>query len=376
MADIALLLFDFEPPEKIPGFLPHSSSGGFPIWGEYCFLDIALVNTSFPSINKRYLFTRRELSRLIIPHAARWKDFEITFLALETELTEFKERLKGIHADRFILYSLGFVGYIETGSFEKLADSTPTDKIIKISINDIPVELYISGKKKLLAAIENLKPAINKKPFFTKSLFTEIFNPAVDKPVNLKGKVIFHNNILQLHRANLMLLKHEDIHELFSRLKSLSPLKEKETLISQKGWVKNSVLSSGVRIDGYVENSVIFSGVHIREEASVINSVVMNNNQIGERARVSNAIIFPGIDEGTTVLSIGEDVVIGGGSNVIKNKDFPQQIKDGLTVIGMHPSIPNNTVVEAGCFIGPDIPAGFYKGIPRIKKGTSLIGSP
>ena len=57
--------------------------------------------------------------------------------------------------------------------------------------------------------------------------------------------------------------------------------------------IKNSLISGGAFVEGYVKNSVIFSGVRIGKGAKIINSVIMPFTVIRENAIVEKSIVAP-----------------------------------------------------------------------------------
>jgi hypothetical protein len=99
----------------------------------------------------------------------------------------------------------------------------------------------------------------------------------------------------------------------------------------------------------------------------------MNDNQIGSHVEVSNALIFPYTKEIMKGGSNVEDnVVIGTNSSSAKNRDFPEQIHDGLTVLGSNAVVPRGTVIEKGCYLGANVPAHELRKGRILKMGRSL----
>jgi glucose-1-phosphate adenylyltransferase len=83
--------------------------------------------------------------------------------------------------------------------------------------------------------------------------------------------------------------------------------------------VRNSVISSGCRIEGRVENSIIFRGVNIAKGAVVRNSVVMMHGDIKEGAVIDNVIAdkYVTVTEGTKIYGgDGERVILANNKKI------------------------------------------------------------
>ncbi len=368
------LLFDFEPSEKMPGFSPKCSSALFPFWGEYRFIDFALLNTDFPSCGRRLIFCRKENIRQLSSYSIKWKQYAPELHPLELDISAFMEIIKSSQAEHFLLYNIAFLAILNPVDIERVKGNGK-NRLLKFTVEEIPADIYFIDKKKLISMIEDSRSLISSRELFTKDLFSKILLPFFDKMENIEGKVLFQNSILQLYRENLNIISKSISSAFTNRIKSIGITSDKESIISQKGWVKNSVISSNTRIDGYVENSVIFPGVHIKEDSHVINSVVMNQNQIGKKVRIKNTLLFPFTGDNISSHTVGENSVIGSLSSSSVNSDYPEQIKDGLTVIGMNPNIPDNTVIESGCLVGPDVSSAMFKNRKKLRKGSSLYGN-
>ncbi|MBQ9714945.1 MAG: glucose-1-phosphate adenylyltransferase [Clostridia bacterium] len=94
--------------------------------------------------------------------------------------------------------------------------------------------------------------------------------------------------------------------------------------------IQNSIIGSGVEIDGTVINSVIGSGVKIEEGAIVRDSVIFSNVVIKKNAMVELTII----DEET---EIGCNAVVGATGK-----------KGDICVVARNEKIADNTVIPAG----------------------------
>ena len=100
--------------------------------------------------------------------------------------------------------------------------------------------------------------------------------------------------------------------------------------VGENACIQNSIIGSGVEIDGTVINSVIGSGVKIEEGAIVRDSVIFSNVVIKKNAMVELTII----DEAT---EIGCNAVVGATGK-----------KGDICVIARNEKVADNTVIPAG----------------------------
>ncbi|HEX75256.1 MAG TPA: glucose-1-phosphate adenylyltransferase [Dehalococcoidia bacterium] len=106
-----------------------------------------------------------------------------------------------------------------------------------------------------------------------------------------------------------------------------------------------SLLSNGTIINGQVENSVIFSGVFVEERAVVKDSVILDDSTVGREATVDRAIIDKQV-------WIGPGCYIGYGIDFTANKEEPENLNSGITVVGKGARIPGDMKVGRNCKIG------------------------
>ena len=99
----------------------------------------------------------------------------------------------------------------------------------------------------------------------------------------------------------------------------------------------------------------------------------MNGNQIGKNVCIENSIVLPNLRQTGSNSNIQDKCIIGGKASKAKNSEYPDQIKDGMTVIGMNCSIPSKFTAEPGSLIGADISSARLKEIKKIKKCGSVI---
>ncbi len=93
--------------------------------------------------------------------------------------------------------------------------------------------------------------------------------------------------------------------------------------------IKNSLISGGAFVDGYVKNSVIFSGVRIGKGAKVINSVLMPFSVVRENAIIEKSIVAPNCEIMSNSHVFAEDgsiAVIPEGEIVAPVDDVNKQV--------------------------------------------------
>ena len=121
-----------------------------------------------------------------------------------------------------------------------------------------------------------------------------------------------------------------------------------DAFISSTGSVIDSFISPYCSIHGAVIRSIIFPGVHVEKDCFIKNSVIMDDTIIGKGASVENTLIMPHHRDAGPYQSVGDHAVIGKVDSRVKNRLYPDQVYDGLTVIGSHGKVGERTVIEPG----------------------------
>lgn len=108
--------------------------------------------------------------------------------------------------------------------------------------------------------------------------------------------------------------------------------------IGSKAKIKQALISNGSIVAGEAERSVISPGVVIHPLAKVKNSVILNDVEIKSGAIIENCII----DKHSV---IEEGAMVGFGDDYTPNKERPDLLSTGITVIGKNVHIPKNMVI-------------------------------
>ncbi len=377
MENISFYLFDNGPPKKIPGFKKGISLLSFPFWGDYFFLDFTILNWKSVRDDSSNLFIVLEgiNDRSLLAVSERLNSGFPELLRLDNGIEVFLDSLKRNHSDYVFLGTSSNVCIIDFNKLFDIAEKA-NNNIIKLSIGSIPVDLYIAERKELVKLIMKNRRKLAGTDGIIDYLFDRILLTDFTVMENLEGTLFFRNNLMQIYRSNMWLI--ENIGSVFSleiqnKLNSIININA-ESFVSGDGFVRNSVLSSRVEIKGSAENSIIFPGVRIGKNSRVINSVLMSGNNIGDNSLISNTIIFPSInDHLLPETTIGEGVTIGNERSSVINRRYPEQINSGITVLGFNPEIPDGYQVEAGCYIGPDVPFEKLRRHNKLTKGSSIF---
>ena len=117
-------------------------------------------------------------------------------------------------------------------------------------------------------------------------------------------------------------------------------------LIGSDADADGNLLSDGCSIDGRVVRSVISPGVFVAPGAVVRDSVVLTDTQIGAGATVDRTIVDKEVN-------IGEGAQVGHGDDNTPNRDMPNLLNTGLTLVGKGAEIPESAVIGRNCVIHP-----------------------
>jgi glucose-1-phosphate adenylyltransferase len=127
-------------------------------------------------------------------------------------------------------------------------------------------------------------------------------------------------------------------------------------ILLQKGaHVVGSFLSADTIIEGRVAGSVLSPGVRVGKGAQVINSILMHDCQVESGASLDRVIVDKKV-------RIGKYASIQGQAGR-PNRDFPGQLKEGLTLIGKRASIPSKMNIRGNTIIYPSVDEGDFKGV-------------
>jgi glucose-1-phosphate adenylyltransferase len=112
--------------------------------------------------------------------------------------------------------------------------------------------------------------------------------------------------------------------------------------------VKAAVLSHGAIVNGTVERSVLSPGAIVEEGAVVTDSILLTGSWIGRGAVVDRVILDKRVH-------VGPRARVGHGDDMTPNRDCPDHLSSGITIVGKNTRLPETVVVGRNCRIGADL---------------------
>jgi glucose-1-phosphate adenylyltransferase len=129
--------------------------------------------------------------------------------------------------------------------------------------------------------------------------------------------------------------------------------------------VRRSMISHGCVIDGTVERSVLSPGVRVAAGAVVRDSIVMFDAVIEEGATLDRAII-------DKEARIGAGASVGVGDDLRPNRDEPERLYAGITLVGKRAHVPKGVEIGRNCRIDPAVVAADFARRRRIRSGETV----
>jgi glucose-1-phosphate adenylyltransferase len=171
------------------------------------------------------------------------------------------------------------------------------------------------------------------------------------------------------YQANMDLL--EDIPELNlydpesrirTRVTGYPPAK-----VGRNALVRRSLIELGCIINGRVGHSVLSPGVFIEEGAVVRDSIIFDDARIEAGAVIERSIIDKEV-------VVGRDAVVGYGDDWAVNKERPDIVNSGVTIVGKRAHIPEGLKLGRNCVVGPSVSVPGERG-DYIASGLTFRGS-
>ncbi len=134
--------------------------------------------------------------------------------------------------------------------------------------------------------------------------------------------------------------------------------------------VSRSMISHGCVVDGTVEHSVLSPGVRVAAGAVVRDSIVMFDAVIEADATLDRAIL-------DKECQIGAGARIGVGDDLRPNRDEPERLYAGITLVGKRARVPRGVEIGRNCRIDPGTLERDFGRRRRIRSGETVIaGAP
>ena len=129
--------------------------------------------------------------------------------------------------------------------------------------------------------------------------------------------------------------------------------------------VSRSMISHGCVIDGTVEHSVLSPGVRVAAGAVIRDSIVMFDAVIEEGATLDRAIL-------DKEARIGAGARVGVGDDLRPNRDEPERLYAGITLVGKRAHVPNGVEIGRNCRIDPAAGPDDFARRRRIRSGETV----
>ena len=136
--------------------------------------------------------------------------------------------------------------------------------------------------------------------------------------------------------------------------------------VGPKAQINRSLVSNGCIVNGTVCNSVLSPHVYVEEGAHVLDSIVFHDTTVAQGAVVQRSIV-------DKACSIGSGCWIGCGEDYTPNKDEPDYLNSGITVIGKGARLPPGLRVGRNCRIDPGVTETDFATL-CIPSGASVAG--
>jgi glucose-1-phosphate adenylyltransferase len=168
-------------------------------------------------------------------------------------------------------------------------------------------------------------------------------------------------------RANLDLVSdapHIDLNDrgwlIYTRSEERAP-----AVVHPGAQVARSMISHGCVVEGTVENSILSPGVRVGPDAVVRDSIVMFDTIVGAGAQLDRAIVDKEV-------SIGPGAVIGSGDDAPPNRDEPERLHTGLTLVGKQAVVPPGMRIGRNCRIDPFVEPEDWADVRELDSGETL----
>jgi glucose-1-phosphate adenylyltransferase len=129
--------------------------------------------------------------------------------------------------------------------------------------------------------------------------------------------------------------------------------------------ISRSMISHGCVIDGTVEHSVLSPGVRVAAGAVVRDSIVMFDAVIEADAVLDRAIL-------DKECRIGTGARVGAGDDLRPNRDEPERLYAGITLVGKKAHVPGGVVIGRNCRIDPGATERDFGRRRRIRSGETV----
>ncbi|MCF7932748.1 MAG: glucose-1-phosphate adenylyltransferase [Acholeplasmataceae bacterium] len=121
--------------------------------------------------------------------------------------------------------------------------------------------------------------------------------------------------------------------KVFTKSEDLPPVK-----VGENAQIKTSLVSNGCIVEGTVINSVLSPGVLVGKGAVIKDSVILNNAIIGQNVTIQKSILDKRV-------VVGHNTTIGVSDDFSPNKEKPDLLSSGITVIAKGTMVPSDMII-------------------------------
>jgi glucose-1-phosphate adenylyltransferase len=129
--------------------------------------------------------------------------------------------------------------------------------------------------------------------------------------------------------------------------------------------VSRSMVSHGCVVEGTVEHSILSPGVRVARDATVRDSIVMFDAVIEAGATLDRAIL-------DKECQIGAGASVGIGHDLTPNRDEPERLYAGITLVGKRARVPGGVEIGRNCRVDPGATERDFGRRRRIASGRTI----
>ncbi len=118
--------------------------------------------------------------------------------------------------------------------------------------------------------------------------------------------------------------------------------------LGPRSHVSRSLLSLGCIVNGRVEHSVLSPGVYVEEGAVVRDSILFDSCFIQSGAIIEYSILDKEVH-------VGRNAHVGFGDDYTPNRERPDIVYCGITIIGKRAQVPDGLRIGRNCVVGPRV---------------------
>ena len=126
--------------------------------------------------------------------------------------------------------------------------------------------------------------------------------------------------------------------------------------IGMRGRVQSTIVNEGTIVNGTVIRSVLFPGAVVEEGAQVRDSIIMDGCWIGRGAQLDRVILDKRVH-------VGRGARVGYGEDFRPNRDCPEHLSSGITIIGKETRIREGVAIGRNCRVAPDLVEEDFPGV-------------